>query len=306
MFGIFKRKSKLEKLIDKEGIELVSKRFSEVILEMMPAEDIVYQFILEEIEAASQGNDTAKNFAKNSGISPSEYKGAMSNSCPEVDGPGGPQQFILTLCMQLQPNVDLVVGLRTRIVDNIMKCSLLGKYGKEQTFPSSDSSLKLHENSKSGFPTISLINRLISVGAERDFIRAVSAIWYIQASNDPNTPESQEIAGAIVGTLENFFVEEARILDAELFKLYTDIINRNEYGALFEDAQPIFDSGRNVIKERFQLSNELIEDLYSFYANMMLKTTKQNKNNLLLTLQELAKYVDEMCSLANKAENDLF
>ena len=130
MFGMFKKKQKsdLEKLIEKDGIEYAAKRFSEIIVQKMPTEEIAYQFVLEEIEAASQGNDTAISFARNSGISPKEYKGAMRNSRPEVDGPDGPQQFILALCMQLQSNVDLVVDLRTKIVDNIMKTLSFGKY----------------------------------------------------------------------------------------------------------------------------------------------------------------------------------
>lgn len=135
MFGIFKKKKKsdLEKLIEKDGIEYASKRFSEIILRKMPTEEIAYQFVLEEIEAASQGNDTAISFARNSGISPQEYKGAMRNSRPEVDGPDGPQQFILALCMQLQPNVDLIVDLRTKIVDNVMKTLSFGKYEGQQS-----------------------------------------------------------------------------------------------------------------------------------------------------------------------------
>lgn len=138
MFGMFKKKQKsdLEKLIEKDGIEYAAKRFSEIILQKIPTEEIAYQFVLEEIEAASQGNDTAIRFARNSGISPQEYKGSMRNSRPEVDGPDGPQQFILALCMQLQPNVDLVVDLRTKIVDNIMKTFSIGKYeGQKSSSP---------------------------------------------------------------------------------------------------------------------------------------------------------------------------
>lgn len=130
MFGLFKKKKKseVENLIEKDGIEYAAERFSEVILQKIPTVEIAYQFVLEEIEAASQGNEKAKSFAKNSGISPQLYIGSMSNSRPEVDGPGGPQQFILALCMQLQPNVNLSVELRTKIVDNIMKALSFGKY----------------------------------------------------------------------------------------------------------------------------------------------------------------------------------
>ena len=146
MFGMFKKKQKsdLEKLIEKDGIEYAAKRFSEIILRKIPTAEIAYQFVLEEVEAASQGNDAAISFARNSGISPQEYKGATRNSRPEVDGPDGPQQFILALCMQLQPNVDLAVNLRTKIVDNVMRTLSFGKY-KDQKSSSLKGGIRLQE-----------------------------------------------------------------------------------------------------------------------------------------------------------------
>jgi hypothetical protein len=159
---------------------------------------------------------------------------------------------------------------------------------------------------ESGFPTISFLNRLINTGAERKFVTAVSAIWFLQASNDPNTRESQQIAGGIVGILENFFVEEARAIDADVFKLFTSTINNSEYGALFEETQPIYAAGRKEVNAKFPPGSTSIMEIYSHYANVMLATTKQDKKTLLDTLQVLAQYVDEMCGLANQAEKDLF
>lgn len=159
---------------------------------------------------------------------------------------------------------------------------------------------------KSGFPTISFINRLISAGAEREFVTAVSAIWFLQASNDPNTPGSQQIAGAIIGTLENFFVEEASAIDVDVFKLFTSTISNSQYGALFEEPQPIYAAGRKEVNEKFPPCSTEIMEIYSHYANVMLNTTKQDKQNMLNTLQALAGYVDKMCGLANQAEEDLF
>lgn len=162
------------------------------------------------------------------------------------------------------------------------------------------------KNQKSGFPTISLLNRLISAGAEREFVTAVSAIWFVQASNDPNTRESQQITGGILGTLENFFVEEARAIDVDVFKLFTNTISNDEYGALFEEPQPIYAAGRKEVNEKFPPGSTAIMEIYSHYANVMLNTTKQDKKNLLNALQTLAGYVDKMCGLANQAEKDLF
>lgn len=135
MFGMFnkKQKSELETLIERDGIDFAAKRCCEIISLKLPTSEIAYQFVLEELEAASQGSDAAVDFARNSGISPREYKGSMSNSMPEVDGPAGPQQLILALCMQLQPNADLVVKFRTLVVDKIMQQFSLGKYSSPKT-----------------------------------------------------------------------------------------------------------------------------------------------------------------------------
>lgn len=123
----------LEKLIKEEGIEFTSKIFTEMVQDKLQTTEIAYQFVLEEIEAASEGNDTAISFARSSGISPGEYKGSMSNSRPEVDGPDGPQETLLWICSQLMPNTDLMVQLRTRITDNIMKSFSFGKYESQQS-----------------------------------------------------------------------------------------------------------------------------------------------------------------------------
>lgn len=128
----------------------------------------------------------------------------------------------------------------------------------------------------------------------------------MQASNDPNTLESQQITGGILGTLENFFVEEARAIDVDVFKLFTNTISNDEYGALFEEPQPIYAAGRKEVNEKFPPGSTEIKEIYSHYANVMLNTTKQDKKNLLNTLQTLAGYVDKMCGLANQAEKDLF
>jgi len=132
MFGMFKKnkkiESELERLIKRDGIDDAAKGCAFVIVEKLPTAEIAFQFILEEIEAASHGDDAAIKFVKTSGISPSEYKGAMNNSIPEVDGPGGPQELILGLCMHLHSDKDLMIKFRIMIVDNIMQKFLLGKY----------------------------------------------------------------------------------------------------------------------------------------------------------------------------------
>lgn len=132
MFGLFgKKKTEVEKLIDQDGIDHATRRFAEVISNKLPTKELAYQFMLEEIEAASQGNDVARGFADASGISSSEYTGAMNNSSYEIDGPEGPQQLLLHLCTQLNSNTDLMVEFRVRIADNIMKKFYLGRYAQD-------------------------------------------------------------------------------------------------------------------------------------------------------------------------------
>lgn len=102
------------------------------------------QFILEEIEAASQGNILAIEFARNSGYTPEQYKGAMNNSCPEIDGHGGPQPFFLELCLQLKSDKKLMVKFRIKVADKIMKNFHLGKY--DDNDPELESTVKeLHD-----------------------------------------------------------------------------------------------------------------------------------------------------------------
>lgn len=130
MFGLFnqKKESDIEKLIKQDGIEHATQRFSEVICEMLKTREYAYQFILEEVEAASGGNNAAMKFAEESGILPDEYIGAMENSMPEIDGANGPQQFLLHISSQLLSNPDLMVKFRTKIAENVMKKFQLGKY----------------------------------------------------------------------------------------------------------------------------------------------------------------------------------
>jgi len=121
-------KNEMVELIKKYGIDYTSKNLAEYINQKIPSEDVAIQFILEEIEAASQGNELSKIFANNSGFDEDNYIGAMSHSFEEVDGENGPQQEILTLCMMLYSNQNLMAELRVKTVDNIMKHWKLGKY----------------------------------------------------------------------------------------------------------------------------------------------------------------------------------
>lgn len=115
-------------LINSIGIDKTAEMLAEYINQKIQSEDVAMQFVLEELEAASQGNHHARQFALSSGFDEDDYRGAMHNSFEEVDGPDGPQQEILNLCMMLYPNQELMAELRIKTVDQIMKIWEFGKY----------------------------------------------------------------------------------------------------------------------------------------------------------------------------------
>lgn len=133
MFNFFKNKSDLEKLIDKDGLDYVAKRFAEIISRKLPTREIAYQFIQEELDGASGGNDASKIFAATSGINPREYADALKNSIPEVDGPAGPQQLLLALSLQLQHDRDLMAKFRCKVDEHIMAAFKFGKFSSVES-----------------------------------------------------------------------------------------------------------------------------------------------------------------------------
>lgn len=81
---------------------------------------VARQFVLEELDAARQGNEKAVQFVKNSGFNTSEYEGAMLNSFEDVDGTNGPQQFLINSLMPYASDMDLMVNLRLQVVENVI------------------------------------------------------------------------------------------------------------------------------------------------------------------------------------------
>jgi|LNFM01.2.fsa_nt_gb hypothetical protein len=131
MFNWFKKKSDLENVIAKKGFAVVTADVARLISKQLSTDEIAYQFVLEELEAASKGNEHAQAFAQASGIDSLEYLGSMDDSRPEVDGPGGPQQTVLALCMQLRGNTSLMVRFRTELLDRIMRERGFGRHATD-------------------------------------------------------------------------------------------------------------------------------------------------------------------------------
>lgn len=127
MFKIFRKKTQLEKLIATDGIEHATDRFAQIISSKIPNKRVAYQFILEELDGARQGNSESQAFARNSGIPRAEYLGALANSIPEVDGPDGPQQLLMALSLQISDQ-RLMAEFRCKVDDKIMRTFRLGNY----------------------------------------------------------------------------------------------------------------------------------------------------------------------------------
>lgn len=98
----------------------IIKEVTEGVISRINSTKVAYQFVLEELDAARQGNDEAILFVQDSGFSESEYIDAMHNSFEEVDGANGPQQFLINSIMPYASNMDLMVSLRLSVVQNII------------------------------------------------------------------------------------------------------------------------------------------------------------------------------------------
>jgi hypothetical protein len=86
---------------------------------------MAYQFILEELDGASIGNDISRVFALTSGISYFEYKNFKNNSSEKRDAL---QEKLLQLTIDLAYDQNLMAKFRCNLADKIMRYYCFGKY----------------------------------------------------------------------------------------------------------------------------------------------------------------------------------
>lgn len=120
--------SQIGTLIGIVGIEAAADIEAKLVMDKIGSTEIAYQFILEELDGASRGNSASIEYAQKSGIPAHEFKNALNNSTLEVDGPDGPQQFLLLSCLQLRENPEIMAEFRCRVGDSIMREYGFGKY----------------------------------------------------------------------------------------------------------------------------------------------------------------------------------
>lgn len=102
------------------NINDLAREITKGVSNRIATKEVALQFVLEELDAARQGNDAAIQFVENSGFNASEHEGAMQNSFEEVDGNNGPQQFLLFSVMPYASDMDFMINLRLEVVKNII------------------------------------------------------------------------------------------------------------------------------------------------------------------------------------------
>ena len=102
------------------NVNNLASKIEKGVSDRIATKEVAFQFVLEELDAARQGNNAAIQFVNNSGFSASEYEGAMQNSFEEVDGANGPQQFLLSSIMQYRSAMDFMVNLRLKVVQKVI------------------------------------------------------------------------------------------------------------------------------------------------------------------------------------------
>lgn len=194
MFEFGRKKSDLEKQIAKDGIEYATDRVSDLVADKIPNANIAYRFILEELDGASRGNQESRNWAEDSGINPSEYRGALSDSIPEVDGPGGPQQLLVTFGLELSGNPPLMTEFRRTVADKIMKRYCFGKYSESvepipasgSVFPQTEDKIDEIVDHVDQWTSPYLEN--FGLGFDKNLIRLYARMFTVDEENFPKDP----------------------------------------------------------------------------------------------------------------------
>lgn len=91
---------------------------------------VAWQFILEELDAAQHGTAFVVDRVQRFYINESDYKGALENSCEDVDGPTGPQQYLLDVTAFIAEKKDREIAamVRITIVEYVLKHYMFGRY----------------------------------------------------------------------------------------------------------------------------------------------------------------------------------
>jgi len=232
--------------------------------------EVAKQFVLEELDAARQGNEYAQSFVKESGFEPNEYINAMERSFDEVDGPDGPQQTLLRYIHNRRMNDEnAAVELRVRVVKLIMFKWKLGLFAETSNEPENFKLIDYVEKViDKGFGPFDCMNEDIGVWTDKYptiqekypliFMasqyarRSAIAVCYLQGLCDRDAVEYVEKVfkatqircrditsgptssktGPIEQQTQYDFQEEAWNQGYELIKSYTDLFTKEQISLL--------------------------------------------------------------------------
>lgn len=128
MFGFFKKKkSKIQQLIDERGYEAAVAIAAGSVIERIPNRATAYDFILQELDGASMGNEESRQAASNSGIPASDYKDALSRVAPALDDA---HDHITNYTIQLAAGPELMSRFRVDIGMEIMRRFEFGRFSR--------------------------------------------------------------------------------------------------------------------------------------------------------------------------------
>lgn len=130
-----------------EVIDSAVTRLINIIEKNNDSRKVAWQFVLEELDAAKDGIRFVQDYIKSFYINESEYRGALDTSWRDVDGPGGPQQFLLSFTMLLSEHIGKEAALMARI--SIVECILhhykFGRFFVDDQVKCASKPLKLFE-----------------------------------------------------------------------------------------------------------------------------------------------------------------
>ena len=90
--------------------------------------EVALQFVLHELDAAKNGDETALRFVRESGFSEEEYIGALHNSIGGGNGYYGPQHLLDSLIDEITVDYTITSKYIVKVVEEIMFYWSLGKY----------------------------------------------------------------------------------------------------------------------------------------------------------------------------------
>lgn len=115
-------------LLKESGERELADSIAELLNQQIENQAAAKEFVLQELDAMSYGNDTAQDFINQSGFSKNEYKGTMNNSSWENnDTISQLQQYFRMFTLKID-NLNTMFNVNLMIVDYIMKYWKLGKY----------------------------------------------------------------------------------------------------------------------------------------------------------------------------------